>query len=68
MKITVFFYFAIVISGFSSVRLCCGNYILPFAFYHFPMLFNENIRIEKLWGEWTDVRMDGHMEVHPCVL
>ena len=29
-----------------------------FAFYHFPMLFNENLRIEKLGGvgerdEWT---------------
>ena len=42
------------------------------AFCHFPMLFNGNLRIEKLGGGrtdvCTDVRTDGRKEIHPCVL
>ena len=37
-----------------------------FAFYQLSMLFNGNLRLEKLRG--GDVWMDGHMEIHPCVL
>ena len=50
-----------------------------FVFCQFPMLFNENLRLEKLWGGtdgrtdgWTDGctdgQTDGHLEIHPCVL
>ena len=43
-----------------------------FAFCQFPMLFNGNLRIKKLGGArtyvHTYVRMDGCMEIHPCVL
>ena len=41
-----------------------------FASCHFPMLFNGNLRIEKLWGRGGHiyVRTDGCKEIHPCVL
>ena len=44
-----------------------------FAFYQFSMLFNGNLRLEKLRGGGrtdvrTDGRTDGRMEIHPCVL
>ena len=32
-----------------------------FAFYQFPILFNRNLRLEKLGGGWTDRLMDGRM-------
>ena len=44
------------------------NISFYFSFYHFPMLFNENLRSlgggETNEHRWTD----GHMEIHPCVL
>ena len=36
-------------------------------FFQFPMLFNENLRLEKLRGE-TVGRTYGRTEIHPCVL
>ena len=40
-----------------------------FVFCQFPMLFNGNLRLEKLWGGGrTDGRTYGRLEIHPCVL
>ena len=39
-----------------------------FAFCQFSMLFNGNLRLEKLRGGRTDVRTYGRLEIHPCVL
>ena len=42
-----------------------------FVFCQFPLLFNGNLRLEKLWGGMygcTDVRTYGRLEIHPCVL
>ena len=44
-----------------------------FVFCQFPMLFNRNLRLEKLPGGGrmdvrTDGPTDGRLEIQPCVL
>ena len=44
-----------------------------FVFWQYPMLFNGYLGLENLRGDVrtygrTDIRTDGRLEIHPCVL
>ena len=42
-----------------------------FVFCQFPMLFNGNLKLEKVregrTDGWTNGQTDGRLEIHPCV-
>ena len=71
-----FFHFSVI---FNVIRWEIGIFLYflkssilykgKFAFCHFPMLFNGNLRIEKLREDVrTNIQTEGGKEIHPGVL